>query len=303
MAITLDGTTGSTQPSVAMSGATSGTVTLTPPAVAGTQGYTLPSALPTASGQALTATTAGVMSWATSGGASAASPTVAGTVLGLTASGNAALGSAALNSIPSGAGNAALGVNAGTGCTTGASNVYFGADAGNYSNVHTTGSGCTYIGRFASASAAGVSNELVVNSGAAATSSLGKGASTAFINGNGGGTYNGANTTTFATTSDRRLKKNIVDNNVGLDAINSIRVRNFEYRLPEEVEPELKPTDAIVKSGVQLGVIAQELQAVLPDCVKQESTGVLSVDADNLSWYMVNAIKQLTARVAALEAK
>jgi hypothetical protein len=243
------------------------------------------------------------MSWATSGGASAASPTVAGTVLGLTASGNAALGSAALNSIPSGAGNAALGVNAGTGCTTGASNVYFGADAGNYSNVHTTGSGCTYIGRFASASAAGVSNELVVNSGAAATSSLGKGASTAFINGNGGGTYNGANTTTFATTSDRRLKKNIVDNNVGLDAINSIRVRNFEYRLPEEVEPELKPTDAIVKSGVQLGVIAQELQAVLPDCVKQESTGVLSVDADNLSWYMVNAIKQLTARVAALEAK
>lgn len=69
MAITLDGTTGSTQPSVAMSGATSGTVTLTPPAVAGTQGYTLPSALPTANGQALTATTAGVMSWAAAAGA------------------------------------------------------------------------------------------------------------------------------------------------------------------------------------------------------------------------------------------
>lgn len=75
MAITLDGTSGSTQPSVAMTGATSGTVTLTPPAVAGTQGYTLPSALPTASGQALTATTAGVMSWATASASPAGSTT------------------------------------------------------------------------------------------------------------------------------------------------------------------------------------------------------------------------------------
>jgi hypothetical protein len=248
--------------------------------------------------------------WAAAGGGSAASPTVAGLVLGLTASGNAGIGASALGAIPSGAGNAAIGANAGAGCSTGASNVYLGADAGNYSNVHTTGSGCTYVGRFASGSSASVSNELVVNSGAAATSSIGKGASTAFINGNGGSTYNGANTTTFAQTSDRRLKKNIVDNNVGLDAIKSIQVRNFEYRSPEEVDTELKPTDAIVKSGVQLGVIAQELQAVLPDCVKQESTGVLSVDADNLSWYMVNAIKQLSAaldsanaRIAALEAK
>jgi len=151
---------------------------------------------------------------------------------------------------------------------------------------------------------------MVITTGATATSTVGKGASTAYINGNGGGSYNGANTTTWATTSDQRLKKNIVDNNVGLQAINSIRVRNFEYRLPEEVDSELRPSDAVTKSGIQLGVIAQELQSVLPDCVKQESTGVLSVDADNLTWYTVNAIKQLStaldaanARIAALEAK
>ena len=62
MSVLINGTTGTTQPSVAMTGATSGQVTLTPPAVAGTQGYTLPSALPTASGQVLSCTTAGVMS-------------------------------------------------------------------------------------------------------------------------------------------------------------------------------------------------------------------------------------------------
>jgi hypothetical protein len=262
-------------------------------------------------GQFLGANTGAAPTWQTpAGGGSAATPTTLGTVYGYAAgTPNASVGYQSLN-VVSGSNNAAVGQTAGVGCTTGASNCYLGGTAGNYSNIHATGSGCTYVGAFASSSSTSVSSELAIVSGAAATSTLGKGASTAFISGNGGSTYNGANTTTFATTSDRRLKKNIADNNVGLDAIKSIQVRNFEYRLPEEVDAELKPTDAIVKSGVQLGVIAQELQAVLPDCVKQESTGVLSVDADNLSWYMVNAIKQLSAaldsanaRIAALEAK
>ena len=73
--------------------------------------------------------------------------------------------------------------------------------------------------------------------------------------------------------------------------------------MPEEVDSELKPTDAINKPGIQLGVIAQELQQVLPDCVKQESTGVLSVDSDNLTWYLVNAVKQLSAEVESLKAQ
>jgi len=65
----LNGTVGATTPaagtftSVGYTGATSGTVTLTAPAVAGSQSYTLPTALPTQNGQALVCTTAGVMSW------------------------------------------------------------------------------------------------------------------------------------------------------------------------------------------------------------------------------------------------
>jgi len=60
--LTFDGTT-TTAASVAYKGATSGTVTLTAPAVAGTQSYTLPTALPTVNGQLLSCTTGGVMSW------------------------------------------------------------------------------------------------------------------------------------------------------------------------------------------------------------------------------------------------
>jgi hypothetical protein len=51
-------------------GATSGTVTLTAPAVAGTQSYTLPTAVPASNGYVLSSTTAGVMSWAAAGSGS-----------------------------------------------------------------------------------------------------------------------------------------------------------------------------------------------------------------------------------------
>ena len=77
-------------------------------------------------------------------------------------------------------------------------------------------------------------------------------------------------------------------------------MRNFEYRLEEEII-DLPTHSVIKKAGVQLGVIAQELQQVLPDCVKTESTGVISVNSDNLTWYMVNAIKELKAEVDSLK--
>jgi len=54
---------------------------------------------------------------------------------------------------------------------------------------------------------------------------------------------------------------------------------------------------------VQLGVIAQELQEVCPDCVEQNSTGVLSVSTDEIFWHMVNAIKELSAKCDALQAE
>lgn len=163
----------------------------------------------------------------------------------------------------------------------------------------TTGSYNTYIGPIATASSASVSGEMVI---AAAASVTGKGANTGFLyagNG-GGGMYQGNNSTLWSITSDQRLKKNIVDNNVGLEKITQIKVRNFEYRLPEEVT-ELDQSSAINIKGVQLGPIAQELKEVLPDCVKTESTGVMSVDASNLTWYLVNAIKELKAEIDQLK--
>ena len=210
-----------------------------------------------------------------------------------TSSSCTAIGASALNS-GTAEENTAIGQNASYELTTGYHQTAVGFSSG---RTVTTGIGGTYIGRSALASGTNPSYEIVVGS-----NSTGKGGSTGFINPGAGGVYQGNNSTTWSTTSDRRLKKNIVDNNVGLSVINSIRVRNFEYRVEDEIT-EL-PTHAVIrKSGVQLGVIAQELQAVLPECVKTESTGVMSVDADNLTWYMINAIKELKAEVDSLKSQ
>jgi len=212
-----------------------------------------------------------------------------------TGSYSAAIGQQALYAQTTGGYNTSVGFQAGYSITTGISNTIVGCYTA--SSVLTTGSRNTYMGYGVTPSSSGVTDEIVIAGGGGGT---GKGSSTGFINPATGGVYQGNNSATWSITSDQRLKKNIVDNNVGLDAINAIRVRNFEYRLPEEVT-ELPQDQAIKKTGIQLGAIAQELQAVLPDCVKTESTGVMSVNSDNLTWYLINAVKELSARVKQLE--
>jgi hypothetical protein len=196
-----------------------------------------------------------------------------------------------------------LGYQTGNGVTTGSYNTLIGYNMGFYTgggaSALTTGNFNTLIGYSCGASSASVSNELLISTN---YGYVGKGANTGFITPSGGGVYQGNNSATWSVTSDQRLKKNIVDNNVGLDAVNQIRVRNFEYRTENEVT-DLPIHSVIKKEGVQLGVIAQELQQILPDCVKVESTGVMSVNSDNIMWHMINAIKELNAKVIQLESK
>ena len=211
---------------------------------------------------------------------------------------NSAFGNGALAANTTGSNNTAVGLQAGYSLTTGYRNTLVGFAAGYYGSALSTGAYNTLIGQEAALND-GTDNYCIVISTNAQT---GKGSSTGFISPGGGAVYQGNNNASWSTTSDQRLKKNIVDNNVGLTAINSIRVRNFEYRVEDEIT-ELPTHTAIKKSGVQLGVIAQELQAVLPECVKQESTGVLSVQSDNLTWYLINAVKELKAEVDSLKSQ
>jgi len=106
----------------------------------------------------------------------------------------------------------------------------------------------------------------------------------------------------LATTSDRRIKKNITNNTTGLDKINQITVRNFEYKTEDEIKTDNPELTDVVKSavvnieGLQVGSIAQEIEEVLPDVVRTSELGIKSVNTDNLTWYLVNAIKELSTK-------
>jgi len=229
-----------------------------------------------------------------------------------TGASNTAVGGYSLDASTTAADNTGTGYDAGTAVTTGSNSCFYGKSAGPSvttggqnqafgklaGSTTTTGENNTSIGYYCRPNASGDSNCVVVGS----NGMIGKGGTTAFISGGNGPVYAGNNSANFATTSDRRIKKNIEDNNTGLDAISQVRVRNFEYRTADEID-ELPVSAAIDKQGVQLGVIAQEIQEILPDVVRQETTGCLSVDPENITWYLINAVKELKTELDAAKSR
>lgn len=211
-----------------------------------------------------------------------------------TGSCNTAIGRSALVSLTTGLRNNAIGINALCAVTTSNNNVAVGRNAGD--NI-TTGAQNILLGNLAHVNSATDNYSIVIGYDAS-----GKGGQTGFIAPLTGGVYQGNNSSTWSTTSDRRIKKNITDNTTGLDKINQIQVRNFEYRTEDEIT-DLPKDQAIKKEGVQVGVIAQEIEEILPDVVRTETTGVKSVNPDNITWYLVNAIKELKKEIDELKNK
>ena len=81
-----------------------------------------------------------------------------------------------------------------------------------------------------------------------------------------------------------------------------MRVRNFEYRTLDEITDwsgDEREGAHVNKQGVQVGVIAQEIQEVLPDVVETVESGCMSVNPDNMTWYLVNAVKELKTELDA----
>ena len=94
-----------------------------------------------------------------------------------------------------------------------------------------------------------------------------------------------ANITAF---SDERLKSNIATIDNALEKVNNMRGVSFEDN----------------DGNKYVGVIAQEMEQVIPEVVvKHDDTGFLSVAYGNLVGVLINAVKELTARVEELEKK
>ena len=101
----------------------------------------------------------------------------------------------------------------------------------------------------------------------------------------------------YSTASDERLKENIVDASSQLDTIKNIQIREFDWKS---------------NSHHELGLIAQEINTIIPDVVREGGDNVAehpwSVDYGKLTPYIIKAmqeqqtiIESLTARIETLE--
>lgn len=119
---------------------------------------------------------------------------------------------------------------------------------------------------------------------------------------NGGGTTGASldnDGDIIRTPSDLRLKENIIDITAGLDKVRALRGVTFNWK-----------DKASFGSRRDYGMIAQEVEAVIPEVVTQNPDGMKSLDYQKIVPVLVEAIKDqqriiesLESRINALEGK
>lgn len=95
-----------------------------------------------------------------------------------------------------------------------------------------------------------------------------------------------ANATIFNSLSDRTLKKDIVEIENAVNIINQLRGVQFAWQ---------------DSNLISYGFIAQDIEQVLPEVVNTNDNGIKSLNYDAVIPFLVEAIKNLSARVSKLE--
>ena len=93
-------------------------------------------------------------------------------------------------------------------------------------------------------------------------------------------------------SSDERLKDNVEEIPNALDKVESIRGVHFDWNDKQEVY-----------EGHDIGVIAQEVEKVLPEIVEDRDNGYKAVKYEKLTAVLIQAVKELSAKVKELENK
>ena len=185
----------------------------------------------------------------------------------------------------------AIGADAGSN-TQSTRAIAIGAGAGNQQQ----GAGSIALGYLAGGgSTSQHANSIVISSAGAAVQSSVAGSitiqsSTSFLYTGGTNVYDWVHSGTMTSFSDERLKKDIEPITNALAKVQSLNGVTFKYIDKNTVNRDT-------------GLIAQNVQAVLPEAIKEvNNEGHLGLAYGNMVGLLVEAIKELTAKVEALEA-
>lgn len=97
------------------------------------------------------------------------------------------------------------------------------------------------------------------------------------------GTFSGTVTATeYNSTSDITLKENLVNIKSPLDAINTLNGYHFTWK---------------ENGDGAYGVVAQEIEALFPEMVREGKDGIKRVSYDSLIPVLIEAIKELKKKV------
>jgi hypothetical protein len=205
-----------------------------------------------------------------------------------TTNNNIAIGTSSLFANTTGANNIAIGVFAGwingtVANLTGSNNTYIGYNSGpgtstQLSNVTTIGAGATVT----------ASNSLILGSGV--NVGIGTTAPTQALHVVGNICYTG----TSGACSDIRYKRNIAPLTNSL--ANILQLQGVNYYWKKEEYPDKKFTDE-----KQIGLIAQEIEKIVPEVVLTDKDGYKSVDYSRLTPILVEAIKDQQKIIADLQ--
>ena len=92
----------------------------------------------------------------------------------------------------------------------------------------------------------------------------------------------------ISQNSDKRLKKNISTINHGLEKVNALRGVNYKL---------------LRDNTTHVGLIAQEVEEIIPEVVSDDSTGMKSVNYGALVGVLIEAVKDLSKEIEILKAK
>jgi hypothetical protein len=146
------------------------------------------------------------------------------------------------------------------------------------------------------------SNQLVIAAGAVDQINLNK---KVYVNGvalgvnvtpsSTAGRIDASNDIVAYSSSDERLKCNITPIENAIDKVKSLTGVEFDWK------PEYKHAHGY--EGHDTGIIAQQVQEVIPSAVRTNDTGFLAVRYEKLIGLLIEANKELAARVEELEKK
>jgi hypothetical protein len=114
----------------------------------------------------------------------------------------------------------------------------------------------------------------------------------------------------WGDSSDARIKDVLGDYAAGLAEITALRPVRYRYKGNDAASKEAVSPHALVLDRDFVGLVAQEAETVMPELVTQGDgfvdgaavNDLRSLDATALTFALVNAVRELAASVAALEA-